>query len=543
MRRSWSGRAVAALVFLLAVVGVLGSGTRTAFAHAALESSTPAANSVLETGPPEIVLDFDEAIEADLASILLFDGDGRAVEVGVPSAGADSTIVHVAVPGVGDGIYAVVWRVTSADGHVVDGAFSFQVGTAVSGDAKELIDLVRAGSRSDPAVRWWYGVARFLSLAGAIVLLGAGWWLVHGPRGLFQRPAARRTLVLAWAALLVGSLFAFALFGAEAVAGSLSDVGRTSVWGDLATTHTGRMLLVRIALAGVLGVLLALRRYAAEGWWRAASATAAVLTVYSFSASGHPSATEPTAWWISVDLVHLASITLWIGGLLVLAVAGSAALGEPDGERMVRRFSLVASVCVPLIVVTGVAQTLRLAGGLDDITATDWGRLLLTKVTVVAALLAVAGVSRWLLQHDGAASVRRTVIAEFVLGMVVVAMAAGMVALPPEPPVPTRPFAEQLSASGLIAIISLSPGSVGGNEVHITMTPPGGSITPVVSATARVSLPSAEIPFSPVTLVREGPNHYSGSVTFPRSGDWTFEVVVQITDGQEVLLTTTVPIP
>lgn len=239
----------------------------------------------------------------------------------------------------------------------------------------------------------------------------------------------------------------------------------------------------------------------------------------------------------------MTSIVVWIGGLLALFVAGSAQLAEPDGERMVRRFSLAASICVPLIVVTGVAQTLRLAGGLDDITATDWGRLLLTKVTVVAALLAVAGVSRWLLHHDGAASVRRTVIAEFVLGMVVVAMAAGMVALPPEPPVQSRPFAEQLSASGLIAIISLSPGSVGGNEVHITMTPPGGSITPVVSATARVSLPAEEIPFSPVTLVKEGPNHYSGSITFPRSGDWTFEVIVQITDTQEVLLTTTVPIP
>ncbi len=540
MRRPWILRVVGALLFVLAAAGV---ATRTAFAHAGLESSTPSANSVLEEAPAEIVLDFDEAIEAALSSITLFDSDGQAVELGSPSSGDDDTIVKVAVPAIGDGIYAVVWRVTSADGHVVDGAFSFQVGTATAGDAKELLDLVRNGARSDPAVRWWYGVARFLSLAGAIVLLGTSGWVVFGPAGLTDRRGPRRVAFIAWVALLVGSAFAFALFGAEAVAGSLGDMFATSHWGDVVNTQTGRMLALRAVLAVVLGVLLAFRRYTERGWWREAGFLAGMCTLYTFSASGHPSVTEPAAWWIALDLVHMTAIVVWIGGLLALAVAGSAQLAEPEGEQMVRRFSLAASICVPLIVVTGAAQALRLAGGLDDITATDWGRLLLTKVTVVAALLAVAGVSRWLLHHDGPASVRRTVIAEFVLGMVVVAMAAGMVALPPEPAVQSRPFAEQLSSNGLIAIVSLSPGSVGGNEVHITMTPPGGSITPVVSATARVSLPAADIPLSPVTLVKEGPNHYSGSITFPRSGDWTFEVIVQITDTQEVLLTTTVPIP
>jgi copper transport protein len=210
---------------------------------------------------------------------------------------------------------------------------------------------------------------------------------------------------------------------------------------------------------------------------------------------------------------------------------------------MVRRFSLAASICVPLIVATGVAQTLRLAGGLDDVTATDWGRLLLVKVTVIAVLLAIAGVSRWLLHHDGAASVRRTVVAEFVIGVVVVGIAAGMVGLPPVPAVVAQPFETQLTSAGLIATISLSPGSVGGNEVHITITPPGGSITPVVGVTARVSLPAQNVPFAPVTVVEEGPNHFSGSVTLPRSGDWTFEVVVQVTDADSALMKTTVPIP
>ena len=541
MARTWLARSAALL--LLCAVAVMGGPGRVAFAHASLDASTPSANSVLETGPPQIVLDFDEAIEADLTSIALFDGDGRAVDVGKPVAGADSTVVRSDVPALADGIYAVVWRVTSADGHVVDGAFSFQVGTATTGSGQALIDQVRAGVRADPAVRWAYGVARYLSLVGAIVLIGAAWWLLQFPAAALGRRGPRRLIMVAWASLVSGSVAAFGLFGAEAVAGSLVDAVRPSVWGDVATTHTGRMLLLRAALGVVLGALLVLRRSRAQGWWRGAGFTAAVFLLYTFPASGHPNSLQPSAVWIAVDLAHLGAITVWIGGLAALAVVGAATLATPEGTGVARRFSLAASICVPVIVATGVAQALQLAGGLDDITSTDWGRLLLTKLTIVVVLLAVAGVSRWLLRHDGAVSMRRTVIAEALLGLVVIGITAGMVTLPPEPAVAARPFAVDLSVGGVIAIISIGPGSVGGNEVHITMTPPGGSITPVVSASARVSLPDQGIPSSPVTLVREGNNHYSGQVTFPRSGDWTFEVIVQLTDTDTVLLATTVPIP
>jgi copper transport protein len=525
---------------------VLGGGVQQVSAHAALEASSPSANSVLEVGPTSIVLDFDESIETALTSIVLYGTDGEPVALAAPEAGDDESVVQAAVPdgaALDDGVYAIIWRVTSADGHVVDGAFSFQVGTASAGSGQDLIDQVRNGDKADPAVRWWYGIARFLSLIGAITLIGAGWWLLRGPAEVLRRRRTRWTAVASWLSLLAGSLAAFSLFAAEAVAGSVSDALSTDRWGDVATTQTGRMILLRVAFAGVLGLLLALRRYRNVGWWQGAAAGATVATLVTFPASGHPNAQDPAALWIGIDLVHLASITVWIGGLLALCLATATTLSQPAGERMVRRFSLAASICVPLIVATGVAQTLRLAGGLDDVTATDWGRLLLVKVTVIAVLLAIAGVSRWLLHHDGAASVRRTVVAEFVIGVVVVGIAAGMVGLPPVPAVVAQPFETQLTSAGLIATISLSPGSVGGNEVHITITPPGGSITPVVGVTARVSLPAQNVPFAPVTVVEEGPNHFSGSVTLPRSGDWTFEVVVQVTDADSALMKTTVPIP
>ena len=548
MRGTPARLAVVVLAALTGTVAVLGGTARQASAHAGLEVSIPSANSVLEVAPPEIVLDFDEGIETSLTSMVLSAAKAGPTPLHPPAAGADDSIVIATVPAssgarIVDGIYAVIWRVTSADGHVVDGAFSFQVGTAGVGNGQELIDQVRSGVSVDSSVRWWYAVARFLSLVGAIALIGAGVWLLDGPAEVLRRRRSRWMTVLSWSALLVGSVAGFALFAAQAVAGSLSDALVTDRWGDVATTATGRMILLRTVLALVFAGLLVLRRHRLQGWWRGGAGAAALLLLYTFPASGHPNAQNPAALWIAIDLAHLAAITVWIGGLLALCLTSAATLSRPDGQRLAGRFSLAASICVPVIVATGVAQTLRLAGGLDDVTDTDWGRLLLVKVTVVVGLLAIAGVSRWLLQHDGAASIRRTVIVEFIIGVVVIGLAAGMVGLPPVPPVASKPFETQLTSGGVIASISLGPGSVGGNEVHITITPPGGSLTPVVGATARVSLPSAQVPFAPVTLVQEGPNHYSGTVTLPRSGEWTFELDVQITASSSVLLKTTVVIP
>ena len=218
-------------------------------------------------------------------------------------------------------------------------------------------------------------------------------------------------------------------------------------------------------------------------------------------------------------------------------------VSQPEAVRPVNRFSVTSAVAVPVMVATGVAQTLKLAGGLDDITATTWGRLLLAKVMVVIVMVAVAGVSRWLLRHDGAASIRRTVAVEVVLGVVVVGLAAALVAQPPRPPVPAQAFSQNVTANGVIAAVDINPGHVGGNEMHVLITPPGGSLTPVAGATARVSLPSAGIPASPVELVSESANHFSGNITFPESGLWTLEIVVDITASETALLKTTVAIP
>lgn len=392
-------------------------------------------------------------------------------------------------------------------------------------------------------MKWAYGVARFLSTFGAIALIGVGVWLLIGAAQIGQRSIARRWCRAAAVVFVFGSVMAFALFGAQATAGSIGDAFDPSVWSKVAGIDTGRALLLRVVFAGALLALTILWEKRAEGWWRGGAAAASVLGLATFPLAGHPNSLDPRALWFAVDFVHLAAIVVWIGGPFTLLLAGRELLADARGERIARRFSAAAFVCVPLIVGTGVLQTWKLAGSFSDVAATGWGRVLLVKVTLVVVLLAVAGVSRWLLLHDGSSSIRRTVVVEAIVGIAVLGLAAGLVGLPPTPVVAAKPFAAQLVSDGMIVEVTVGPGSIGRNEVHVVITPPGGSIVPVIAAAARVALPDEAVPAAPVQLVGEGVNHYSGLVTFPQSGDWTLEVIIEVTAGETVLVKTTVPIP
>jgi len=543
--RRWPRRAASAVLALLAVIGVLAfTGSTAAFAHAVLLDSTPSASSVLETSPPLIALHFDENIDTPLTSIQLFDQDSKPITIGQPQRGVDGSYVQSTVPNLADGTFAVVWRVSSADGHVVSGAFSFQVGTKAAGvDAGKLIDTVLNGARAEPAVGRALGLARFTSFLGIALLLGGFVMVMMVAADAEIGWAAQRLLWIGWLLAIVGAAANFGLLGANAAAGSLSDAFKTSLWHNIGNTRTGELLLARLLLLALVLPLIGMIRKRETTWWRIAMPLVTLLMVFTFSASGHPSVEQHPALWIGVDALHLGLIFLWLGGLAMMAVGGRDWLRETGHERAVRGFSKIATVGVPLIVVTGVVQAWKIGGGFSTLTNTSWGRILLAKGAAVVLLVTIGGASRWLLRHDGAASIRRTVTTETLVGVAVLGLAAGLVGVPPKLAVQSRIYSASLTEAGIIVETSISPGQVGGNEVHMIVTPPGGGIAPVTSLTARVTLPSKKIPAIPVTLVAEAPNHYSGNITLPYPGDWTLEIIVEPSPGSTVLMSGTVSIP
>lgn len=163
------------LVAVMAVAIGIGAFTApgVANAHAILDSSSPASSQVLSSQPTQITLTFNEEIESKLGNIRLFNADQKEIRIDkTERSAADKRTAFANLPELKNGVYIVVWRVVSADGHPVNGAFPFEIGTVSSGSAQKLLSNVLNDLESNSDLGNPLAFARLLSFLGAIVLIG-----------------------------------------------------------------------------------------------------------------------------------------------------------------------------------------------------------------------------------------------------------------------------------------------------------------------------------------------------------------------------------
>lgn len=118
---------------LIAVIAIAFLGITPANSHSSLVSSTPAKDAVLTEFPTEISLTFNES--------LLEIGADNPNKVEVTNSMGDllSGAATVAGPVItaplqitGNDVYKVKYRVVSADGHVIEGEYSFSVESEIA---------------------------------------------------------------------------------------------------------------------------------------------------------------------------------------------------------------------------------------------------------------------------------------------------------------------------------------------------------------------------------------------------------------------------
>src|SRR5262245_36198285 len=121
------------LAFLVLVAASTVAFTSRPVVHASLVSSEPAAKTHLATAPARIRLVFSEPIEGKLSRITLARSGGAAFAV--PAAGDPRDVHAVIAPSdsLTPGAYKLEWRIVSADGHPVDGTFTFAIGDTTLG--------------------------------------------------------------------------------------------------------------------------------------------------------------------------------------------------------------------------------------------------------------------------------------------------------------------------------------------------------------------------------------------------------------------------
>ena len=504
-----------------------------ASAHAILDSSSPASSSVLEVSPAEIRLDFNETIEKSLLSIQLFDAEQLPVSIGKATrSDSDASVVSAAVPELGDGVYVVVWRAVSADGHPVSGAFPFEVGNSSTVDAGELLTRVLKGLDTESPLGAPLAVARFLAYASVIVLIGCVAFIWGSQT--FVTPRLRVALRQAVIAFAVGSLGILLMQGPYAAGRGWSAITDGSLLADVMPTRLGIASLVRLAVALSWGALvLSLARHS-QRWWKVSAVVTALVSATTFAVSGHASAASLPGVFATVAGVHLVAVSVWVGSFFAAVSVRT--------EEGVARLSRLATVAMPIAVVTGVVEAAHLTGGLSQVFDSRYGTYLLLKLSVIAVCLAIGyGLRRRM--KSGKPTVTQSLFVEAVLLVVVIAITSVMVGTSPTATASSSTSFSATQIQGeVVADFSILPTRVGASEIHVYLTPPGGSLKPVASVKMSFTLPSQDIPSIPVDLIEIGPNHWSGVMQFPYAGEWSMETRVQPTENSTLLYTASVTI-
>lgn len=115
---------------LLQVATVLSllTGSTSAFAHAHLEHSTPAADSIVSS-VDTLQLVFSEGVEQAFSTVSLSQGETPVALSSIASKRNDKKVLIVTpVAPLAAGQYRVQWKVVSVDTHNSNGSYSFTVG-------------------------------------------------------------------------------------------------------------------------------------------------------------------------------------------------------------------------------------------------------------------------------------------------------------------------------------------------------------------------------------------------------------------------------
>jgi len=572
VRRLLLGLAGAAI---LAVGGATPAG-----AHAVLRGSEPLDRQVLAEGPARVRLRFSEPVALSSGSIRVLDHHGEpVVGRGATHVRGDNAQVELALPELGRGTYVVAWRVVSADSHPAVGAYSFRIGDSTDDFhvGASLFELP-TGSR---ALGVTFGVARFALYSSLILLVGGAAFLaLVWPAGRHAR-GPRRLVAWAGMAALASTAATFCLQGAYAAGGGLGDVLSPSAVGSVLQTRYGDATVARGALlVGAALAVVGLRRRTGRVGSPRRSAMVLVLAgvgaaalLATVSWTGHAATGRYASAALVLDVVHLAAVSIWVGGLAMMAgfvLRGGAGghAGIDGAASAAARFSTVALGAVVVMVVTGTLQAWRQVGGLDELAATDFGRLLVAKIALVAAMLCAARYSRRLIRREapqlapaalsfgpGAAArdmpaplarLRRSVAIEATVAMAVVAVTAALVnAIPPraadETAGPALPFSIDLAKAGVRISVTLEPARTGLNDLHVYVIDDGPLDALEVSATMTLAAQDT----GPITvpLVKSGAGHWSAfGFPVPIAGIWELEVAALVSEIDLVRVSTDVHI-
>ena len=224
------------------------------------------------------------------------------------------------------------------------------------------------------------------------------------------RPAAivvrTQTLRVAWTSLAISAASGMIWLLLVAVSMSGLSFGESMTSDVLSTvvneTQFGRVSEIRLVLAVIIAGCLAYFRFPlARGL---ALAMSLGLTA-ALAWTGHAGSTagEMGILHLTADTLHLLAAAIWLGGLVSLVLLLSVSrrdqthAGVSFARDATQRFSVMGIAVVVVVFATGIINAWILVGSWHALIVTGYGRLLMLKVVLFAAMLLIAAANRfWL---------------------------------------------------------------------------------------------------------------------------------------------------
>lgn len=559
---SFRNRRRAALSALAVMAGLL-MAPASASAHAYVVHTDPTSGAVVKTEPSRVTVVWDEAIsfgsDGARAALGVYNGGGKRVDTGDVQHPVGDTLSVALKPRLPDGTYTVGWKVTSADTHVVSGAFTFSIGhpSAGGGIAGKLL----AKERIPLALSDGFAVVRFFNLL--LILLCAGGAVsmvfVMGDAA----PDVRRRLWTLLVACAIGLVFV-ALLGlpfeaAEQNGTSLWSAFSASAIASVRHVRFGQVWLVRTWLAIVLAALsVALQ----QGWKRGrrigeglllAAALALALTP---SAAGH--ANVEGALTFIVDALHVVSAAIWGGGLTFLAAAllfSPRVARWPLAARTVPRFSTLAMWSVAVLLAAGAANAYLEVRAVRNFFNSTYGWLVVVKIALAFPLLALAAfnnrVSVPKLRADiDSTQMRRQFVraigAELLVFVAIIGVTAVLIDEAPakntvQPA--AGPSLTQTTVGPFKAALKVTPARAGSNTITVKLTNRAGRAANIAQVSVNASLPSRSLgPLQYSTRRTSAGTFVAAGAVLQIAGTWQIQLVVRQGQFNEWLRTVPVAI-
>ena len=302
-------------------------------------------------------------------------------------------------------------------------------------------------------------IARWIHFAAVFVLFGSSFfWLYMGSERFSASPSGLPGALRATTILLRIAAPVAAVSGAAWLA--LILINMTKDFYSVADPENWRLFFFETPFGTVSIVRLALLAAAVvvaflpwHGRWRfAALALAGALLLITQAWFGHSAegAGLYRAGMIMDYGIHVLATGAWVGGLppLLFVLVEQRRLGPSQARGctldICSRFSSMAMIAVNLVVASGIANAgFRVAGSFGKLLDSDYGDVLLKKLVVVAAMLALAYFNRFIaMPRLRAGSLKRmtqitwlrySVAFDVVLGVLVLGVSAILgITMPPQ---------------------------------------------------------------------------------------------------------------